>query len=98
MKEFEKMMKGWNKLALELSDYGAFDTEPRQVMEFVIEKFIDEGKELLPLTASKWQLYTASMCCEDAAHQLNEYTQKIIDLINGMKYSEVMEIKEYYGY
>lgn len=97
MKEFEKMMKGWNQLALKLADYGAFDTEPRGVLEVVIEKFIDEGKTLLPLKANRWQLYS-SMDSEDAANQLNEYTQKIIDLLDGMKHSELMKIKEHYGY
>lgn len=97
MKKVKKLLEKWDALTMELSEYGAADTEPTVVFEQVIMKFLETGKNPLPLTASQWQLYTCGMDCEDAAQRLNEFVQKIIDALGNLKYHEVLYLKEYLG-
>ncbi len=95
--KFTKAMEAWDKVSNELSDYGAADSEPIRMMEHVIGKFINDGKNILPLKARQWELYDIDRS-ELAAGILNEATQEVLDVLDSLKYSEVKAIADYYGY
>jgi hypothetical protein len=96
--KFTKAMEAWDETTTEFSDYGAADSEPSRVLEYVIEKYINDGKNILPLNASKWELFSSMDGVELVAGVLNEKAQEIIDVLESLKYSEVKAIAEYYGY
>ena len=95
--KFTKAMEAWDETTTEFSDYGAADSEPSRVLEYVIGKYINDGKNVLPLTAFSWELFDMSGS-ELAAGILNEKAQEIIDVLESLKYSEVKAIADYYGY
>ncbi len=95
--KFIKVMKAWDEVAMTLSDYGAADSEPTRVLEYVIGKKINEDLNILPLKAGGWELYDVSDK-ELAAGILNESAQEILDVIDSLHFSEVKAIADYYGY
>lgn len=96
-KVFEDAMENLDLVMTKFSNFGAADSEPRWVSDKVIEDYINNDNNRLPLTADKWQLFT-SMDCEEATKALNEATQKILDVIDRLSYREVATICDYYGY
>jgi hypothetical protein len=65
---FAKFEKAQSKYA----DYGAYDTEPRNVMcDYLSGVFLDSAPFPKPTTAEHWDLYTISMDCSEAAEALN---------------------------
>jgi hypothetical protein len=95
--KFSEAMKEWDKVTMELLEYGAADSEPTRMLEHVIGKKINEDLNLLPLKAGGWELYDVSDS-ELAAGILNEAAQEIIDVLDSLKYSEVKAIADYYGF
>jgi hypothetical protein len=94
--KFNEAMEAWDKVTNNLSEYGAADSEPTGVLEYIIEKKINEDVDLLPLTSRRWQLYDGSD--SEVAYILNKAAQEILDVIDSLKFSEVREIAEYYGF
>lgn len=94
--KFENALTDWSATARKLADYGAYDGEPRSVMMELVSKKINHDENYLPLSADKWELYSSKPGAEAAATKLNEATQKILDIIDSLKYNEVKEIVEYY--
>jgi hypothetical protein len=94
--KFNKAMEAWGKVTMDLSEYGAADSEPTGVLEYIIGKKINEDVNHLPLTSRKWQLYDGSG--SEVVDILNKAAQEILDVIDSLKFSEVKEIVEYYGF
>jgi len=94
-------IEGFQKLQDELSDYGAYDSEPRCVFADLLDNTL-EGKEVtVPTDGDRWQLYTVSMKCGTAGRRLGGAAKKCVDIIKNAPISSRDELQRvvnwYYG-
>jgi len=98
LEKYEKARGKWDDAAEKYSNKGAADTEPQCVLYSVIHRYMKEGKNVLPLSAEQWQLYTCSTPCKRAANALNKATQNLLKVLDSCSYRGIQKISDYYGY
>ena len=95
MNEIKNEIKNMESLMLNLSGFGASDTEPDSVWHWILADAVNGKEPKVPSNGSGWQLFTVSMDCEDAANQLEVQAKKVVNLINEAPISKLKELREF---
>lgn len=67
-----KAVDAWHKAAISYAEFGAYDTEPRNVYAREVTEYAKDPLQEIPnLSADEWDLYTKSRDCDAAADALN---------------------------
>lgn len=61
--------------------FGAYDTEPDGIFQWVIDQAVKGLKPDVPRTGDKWDLYDTSMDCTEAAQALHDQALKVVTAI-----------------
>jgi hypothetical protein len=95
MNEIKNEIKNMESLMLNLSGFGASDTEPDSVWHWILADAVNGKEPKVPSNGSGWQLFTVSMDCEDAANKLEVQAKKVVNLINEAPISKLKELREF---
>jgi len=79
---------------VKFKDYGAIDTEPRNVVYDLIRKVYEGKKVNIPRTADAWELYSSMEGVEEVASQLGEQFKKVVDGLGNLTVFEARKLKE----
>jgi len=89
-------LKEMNALMIELSNYGASDTEPSCVLADTFQRAFMDDEIQIPTTAEEWQLYSDMPGANKVARRLANKVKKVLKT----KYTlaEVAQAFRYYGW
>ena len=95
MNEIKFEIQNMESLMVNLSGFGASDTEPDSVWHWILADTVNGKEPNIPSDGSGWQLFTASMDCEDAANKLEVQAKRVVNLINEAPISKLKELREF---
>ena len=79
--KLKNLVKEFEKVQSKYSDFGAYDSEPDWVFQRVIRKAFEKGEVDIPTDGYEWELYTASMDCEEAAKELHDKATEVANFV-----------------
>jgi hypothetical protein len=88
-------IKAFEKTQQKYKQFGAYDTEPDGIFQQLLLHALEGKQPDPPRSGAKWELYAASMNCEEAAEALNSAAIRVIRLIENAPIKHYDEIKRY---
>ena len=79
--EFHTALRQFEAVQSQYRQYGAIDTEPRQIFFDLLRKAARGVPVPVPTTGSGWELYASSMDCSTAAAELCRAANAVLDVI-----------------
>lgn len=89
--KLKRMCRDFEMLQSKWAEFGAYDTEPDGEFQHALRK-AQAGERYVPQSAEQWQLYTTSMNCGKAGHELSEQCGKIVDHILNTRQEDMGDI------
>jgi hypothetical protein len=87
-------IKAFEELCSTLRDYGARDTEPDGIFQWLIDAAAKGKKPSVPRDGRGWDLYTQSMDCSPAADKMHDQALKVVRLIEQCPVRDVESLRE----
>lgn len=82
-------------LMCKLAEYGAADSEPDGVFQYLLAKAADGEDVEPPSNARGWQLYSSMKGSEEAARRLAAKARGVVELIRGLPVGQSKPLREY---
>lgn len=74
-------IKKFEAVQSKYKQFGAYDTEPDGVFQWLIDQAVQGLKPNIPRTGAKWDLYDSSMDCTAAAAALHAQALNVVSAI-----------------
>jgi hypothetical protein len=79
--QLKKAIEEFRAVQSKYSKFGAGDSEPDGVFQRRLQIAFMDGVDKVPVSGDRWELFTASMDCEEAARALHKAAQKAVRII-----------------
>jgi len=74
-------IKKFEAVQSKYKSFGAYDTEPDGIFQWLIDQAVQGLKPDIPRTGSKWDLYDSSMDCTETASALHDQALAVVRAI-----------------
>jgi hypothetical protein len=93
--QLKASLKNFESVQLRYATYGAVDTEPSAIMQGLLARAVSGSQPRVPYDGNGWELYTASMDCDNVARELGDAAQAAVDIILNTSVSELQTLRKY---
>lgn len=95
IEKVKEAIKAFEETQIKYKSFGAYDTEPDGVWQRLLLKTIEGSGPTPPRDADRWELYSTSMDCTEAAQALFDAALHAIQTIEGCPIRDLGALKHY---
>ncbi len=91
--EFRAAIRQFEAVQSQYRQYGAIDTEPRQIFFDLLRKAARGVPVPVPTSGGGWELYSSSMDCSTAAAELHRAANVVLDVVRNCPLGKIARLR-----
>lgn len=95
LERLKAAVAAWDRASETYAEYGAADTEPETVFQYLLARAYKGNDAVAPLDGDGWQLFTDSMNCTYAANALSDAAEAALLIVRTCPVNELKTIRPF---